>query len=163
MFSVKLDIQVDLVPPPLSFPSTDGPGTFDTLCCLRSQYPTSKHPDTFSLTSEPLYQPTNHSSSFFIVGGATSEPGFSISTDNDVDGLLSQALLVGNFESAVDICIGADRMADALILAIAGGSHLLQRVQQLFFQKKQSKVPKLMSVVVSKNWSDLLAMATWVL
>ena len=28
----------------------------------------------------------------------------------DVDGLLSQALLVGNFESAVDICIGADRM-----------------------------------------------------
>ncbi|KAL5502041.1 hypothetical protein EMCRGX_G008739 [Ephydatia muelleri] len=134
----------------------DGPGTFDTLSVASdSQYPTSKHTDTLSLTSEPPYQPANHSSSFFIVGGATSEPGLSISTDNDVDGLLSQALLVGNFESAVDICIGADRMADAMILAIAGGSHLLQRVQQLFFQKKQSKVSKLMSVVVNKNWTDL--------
>ena len=28
----------------------------------------------------------------------------------DTDGMLSQALLVGNFEAAVDICISADRM-----------------------------------------------------
>ena len=29
----------------------------------------------------------------------------------DVDGALSKALLVGNFEAAVDICIGDGRMA----------------------------------------------------
>ena len=29
----------------------------------------------------------------------------------DGDGLLAQALLVGNFEAAVDICISTDRMA----------------------------------------------------
>ena len=28
----------------------------------------------------------------------------------DADGMLCQALLVGNFEAAVDICISADRM-----------------------------------------------------
>ena len=28
----------------------------------------------------------------------------------DTDGLLSQALLVGDFEAAVDICVSADRM-----------------------------------------------------
>lgn len=28
----------------------------------------------------------------------------------DTDGMLTQALLVGNFEAAVDICISADRM-----------------------------------------------------
>ena len=28
----------------------------------------------------------------------------------DTDGMLSKALLVGNFEAAVDICISADRM-----------------------------------------------------
>lgn len=135
----------------------DGPNTFDTLS-LASDSKQAEGTATFdalSVTSEPGYEVTKQSSSFFMVGGTTSESGFSISTDNDVDGLLSQALLVGNFESAVDICIGADRMADAMILAIAGGSHLLQRVQQLYFQKKQSKVSKLMSVVVNKNWADL--------
>ena len=29
---------------------------------------------------------------------------------SDIDGMISQALLVGNFEAAVDMCIGADRM-----------------------------------------------------
>jgi len=31
-------------------------------------------------------------------------------THTDADGMLCQALLVGNFEAAVDICISADRM-----------------------------------------------------
>ena len=31
-------------------------------------------------------------------------------TKSDIDGMISQALLVGNFEAAVDICVGADRM-----------------------------------------------------
>ena len=31
-------------------------------------------------------------------------------TKSDTDGMISQALLVGNFEAAVDICIEADRM-----------------------------------------------------
>ena len=29
-------------------------------------------------------------------------------TKSDIDGMISQALLVGNFEAAVDICVGAD-------------------------------------------------------
>ena len=29
---------------------------------------------------------------------------------SDIDGMIIQALLVGNFEAAVDICVGADRM-----------------------------------------------------
>lgn len=34
----------------------------------------------------------------------------------DTDGMLSQALLVGNFEAAVDICISADRMVSISFL-----------------------------------------------
>ena len=37
--------------------------------------------------------------------------------------------------------------AEAIILAIAGGSDLLQRTQQVFFQEQQSRVAK-----VSKWW-----------
>ena len=36
----------------------------------------------------------------------------------DVEGALSKALLVGNFEAAVDICIGADRMVRASLCVL---------------------------------------------
>ena len=43
----------------------------------------------------------------------------------DADGLLSEELLMGNFEAAVDMCLSEDKMSEALLLAIAGGPELL--------------------------------------
>lgn len=60
----------------------------------------------------------------------------------DIDGLITQALLTGNFESAVDLCLHDNRMADAIILAIAGGQELLARTQKKYFAKSQSKVTR---------------------
>lgn len=60
----------------------------------------------------------------------------------DVDGLITQALLTGNFESAVDLCLHDNRMADAIILAIAGGQELLSRTQEKYFAKMQSKITR---------------------
>ena len=37
-------------------------------------------------------------------------------TKSDIDGMISQALLVGNFEAAVDICVGADRMVKEVVM-----------------------------------------------
>ena len=60
----------------------------------------------------------------------------------DIDGLITQALLTGNFESAVDLCLHDNRMADAIILAIAGGHELLARTQKKYFAKSQSKITR---------------------
>ena len=54
---------------------------------------------------------------------------------SDADGLLCQALLTGNFEAAVDMCLCENKMAEAILLAIAGGPELLSRTQQRYFQK----------------------------
>ncbi|XP_065841042.1 protein transport protein Sec31A-like [Oscarella lobularis] len=81
---------------------------------------------------------------------------FSISTDDDVDGLLSKALLTGNFELAVEICLFADRLSDALVLAVAGGADLFTRTQQIYFQKQKGKVSRLLSAVVQKDWLDII-------
>lgn len=59
---------------------------------------------------------------------------FNICTGDDVDGLISQALLLGNLEAAVNICIQDNRMADAIILAMTGGSELLAKTQYIYFQ-----------------------------
>ncbi|XP_064005669.1 protein transport protein Sec31A isoform X2 [Pogoniulus pusillus] len=81
---------------------------------------------------------------------------FNISVSGDVDGLLSQALLTGDFESAVELCLYDSRMADAIILAIAGGQDLLARTQEKYFAKMQSKITRLITAVVMKNWKEIV-------
>ncbi|XP_009979852.1 PREDICTED: protein transport protein Sec31A, partial [Tauraco erythrolophus] len=81
---------------------------------------------------------------------------FNISVSGDVDGLITQALLTGNFESAVDLCLHDNRMADAIILAIAGGQELLSRTQEKYFTKMQSKITRLITAVVTKNWKEIV-------
>ncbi|NXU38194.1 SC31A protein, partial [Drymodes brunneopygia] len=81
---------------------------------------------------------------------------FNISVSGDVDGLITQALLTGNFESAVDLCLHDNRMADAIILAIAGGQELLSRTQDKYFAKMQSKITRLITAVVTKNWKEIV-------
>ncbi|XP_064224713.1 protein transport protein Sec31A isoform X24 [Aotus nancymaae] len=81
---------------------------------------------------------------------------FNISVSGDIDGLITQALLMGNFESAVDLCLHDNRMADAIILAIAGGQELLARTQKKYFAKSQSKITRLITAVVMKNWKEIV-------
>uniref|UniRef100_A0A671N566 Protein transport protein Sec31A n=1 Tax=Sinocyclocheilus anshuiensis TaxID=1608454 RepID=A0A671N566_9TELE len=75
---------------------------------------------------------------------------------SDIDGLITQALLTGDYEAAVNLCLHDNRMADGIILAIAGGPELLAKTQKKYFTKTQSKISKLISAVVMKDWLDIL-------
>uniref|UniRef100_A0A8D0CAS8 Protein transport protein Sec31A n=1 Tax=Salvator merianae TaxID=96440 RepID=A0A8D0CAS8_SALMN len=81
---------------------------------------------------------------------------FNISVTGDIDGLITQALLTGDFESAVDLCLHDNRMADAIILAIAGGQELLSRTQKKYFAKTRGKITRLITAVVTKNWKEIV-------
>lgn len=63
----------------------------------------------------------------------------------DVDGLITQALLTGDFDGAVELCLHDNRMADSIILAIAGGAELLEKTQKKYFTKTHSKITKVMT------------------
>lgn len=67
---------------------------------------------------------------------------------SDVDGLITQALLTGNFEGAVELCLHDNRMADSIILAIAGGPQLLEKTQKKYFTKTHSKITKVISCIL---------------
>ncbi|XP_067845991.1 protein transport protein Sec31A isoform X7 [Heptranchias perlo] len=84
------------------------------------------------------------------------ETKFNISISGDVDGLITQALLTGNFEGAVDLCLYDNRMADAIILAIAGGQELLAKTQKKYFAKTKSKITRLIDAVVTRDWKEIL-------
>ncbi|XP_027881277.1 protein transport protein Sec31A isoform X7 [Xiphophorus couchianus] len=82
--------------------------------------------------------------------------GVHLSVSQDVDGLITQALLTGDFQGAVELCLHDNRMADSIILAIAGGADLLEKTQRKYFTKANSKITKLISAVVMKDWHDIL-------
>uniref|UniRef100_A0A672MRZ3 Protein transport protein Sec31A n=1 Tax=Sinocyclocheilus grahami TaxID=75366 RepID=A0A672MRZ3_SINGR len=63
----------------------------------------------------------------------------------NIDGLITQALLTGDYEAAVNLCLHDNRMADGIILAIAGGPELLAKTQKKYFTKTQSKISKVRS------------------
>lgn len=58
----------------------------------------------------------------------------------DVDGLLSQALLLGELGPAVELCLKEERFADAIILAQAGGTDLLKQTQERYLAKKKTRI-----------------------
>nr|XP_057920929.1 protein transport protein Sec31A isoform X2 [Doryrhamphus excisus] len=82
--------------------------------------------------------------------------GVGLRISQDVDGLITQALLTGDFEAAVELCLHDNRTADSIILAMAGGSELLEKTQRKYFRKSHSKITKLISAVVMKDWQDIL-------
>ncbi|KAK6500833.1 protein transport protein S31 [Arthrobotrys conoides] len=92
-------------------------------------------------------------------GARTNNP-FNIfsGTESEADKKITNALILGDFERAVDTCIKEDRLSDAFMLAVAGGETALKKVQKAYFSK-QTDAPnylRLLSSVVEKNLWDVV-------
>uniref|UniRef100_A0A9J8CDR1 Protein transport protein Sec31A n=1 Tax=Cyprinus carpio carpio TaxID=630221 RepID=A0A9J8CDR1_CYPCA len=101
---------------------------------------------------EPAVEETSNTE----VTPAPSSDAIKLKVSQDIDGLITQALLIGDYEAAVNLCLHDNRMADSIILAIAGGPELLAKTQKKYFTKTQSKISKLISAVVMKDCLDIL-------
>lgn len=57
--------------------------------------------------------------------------------------IVKKALLVGNFEAAVECCFQSGNLSDALLLASCGGQDLLSMAQERYFELESAKRPYL--------------------
>lgn len=89
--------------------------------------------------------------------GSTEEIPYKIHTGDDNEGLICQALLTGNIESAVELCMESNRMADAIIIASTGGSDLLARTQYRYLKKTPSYLSNIISALVTDDWSTVIS------
>ncbi|EST08137.1 Steroid receptor RNA activator-protein/coat protein complex II, Sec31 [Kalmanozyma brasiliensis GHG001] len=80
------------------------------------------------------------------------------SEESEGDKLITRALVLGDFESAVSVCINSDRFADAFLLAVRGGEELLAKAQKAYFQKRTAQLPylRLFQSIVSDDLSDVV-------
>lgn len=78
--------------------------------------------------------------------------------ESDADKLITRAIVLGDFESAVSLCVSTDRFADALLLAVRGGPELLVRTQKAYFERRTTSLPylRLFQSIVSDDLSDIV-------
>ncbi|KAF2017064.1 hypothetical protein BU24DRAFT_420092 [Aaosphaeria arxii CBS 175.79] len=92
-------------------------------------------------------------------GAKTNNP-FQVYTgsESEADKQITRALLLGNFDTALDAALKEDRLSDAFMIAICGGEKAIAKAQAAYF-KKRSDGPnylRLLASVVGKNLWDVV-------
>ncbi|KAF9255953.1 WD40 repeat-like protein [Marasmius fiardii PR-910] len=80
------------------------------------------------------------------------------SDESETERLVTKALVLGDFASAVELCLSSDRFADALLLAVRGGPELLQKTQQAYFERQTISSPylRLFQSIVTNDLADIV-------
>lgn len=78
--------------------------------------------------------------------------------ESETERLITRALVLGDFWSAVELCLSAERYADALLLSIKGGDDLLQRTQKAYFESQTTKHPylRLFQSIITNDLDDVV-------
>ncbi len=126
-----------------------------------------------SQSSEPAANKSNRLSAFFdnadgdsfladlaATKGAKTNSPFQVYTgqESEADRRITHALLLGQFEKALDVCLQEGRLSDAFMVAICGGQKCIDKVQKLYFSKTEGgpNYLRLLASVVGKNLWDVV-------
>ncbi len=91
--------------------------------------------------------------------GVDGNKGAKSAMSKRAENAVKDALLVGNFEAAVECCFRSGNLADALILASCGGADLWQKTQAEYFARESNRRPflSLVSAIMQDLLTDLVA------
>lgn len=77
-------------------------------------------------------------------------------SEDEPEGVITRALMVGNLEAAVECCIRSDRMADALVLAAYGGPELWNKTQEAYFNHHPKPFMTVLSSIIKEDLHSLV-------
>ena len=79
--------------------------------------------------------------------------------ESETDRLVTKAILLGDFRSAVSLCLSSDRHADAILFAVRGRPEMFQLVQKAYFERRTTALPYLRlfhSIVTNDlDWQEM--------
>ncbi|KAG8363650.1 hypothetical protein BUALT_Bualt19G0044600 [Buddleja alternifolia] len=128
-----------------------------------------------NLPSPKADTPLSTSKNEFSNGGSVKESqqemnGQEESSNPSVDDDVQRALIVGDYKGAVALCISANRLADALVIAHVGGASLWEHTRDQYLKTSRSPYLKVVSAMVNndlmsiantrplKSWKETLAL-----
>lgn len=79
-------------------------------------------------------------------------------SESESDRRITHALLLGQFDKALNVCLQEDRLSDAFMVAICGGQACIDKVQKAYFNRKANgpHYLRLLASVVGKNLWDVV-------
>ncbi|XP_037887784.1 protein transport protein Sec31A isoform X1 [Glossina fuscipes] len=89
---------------------------------------------------------------------------FKIPIGEHPDSLITEALLTGNIEAAVQLCVDSKRIAEALIIASTAGIDFLTKIQNHYLQEQKNELSQVISAVATSNWMNFInscAIESW--
>lgn len=78
---------------------------------------------------------------------------------SETDRVITQAIIMGDFDTAVDICLRSNRLSDALLVSICGGPELVARTQEIYLQRVKFPYLRVVSAIIKKDLSDVVGSA----
>ncbi|GAA0143231.1 vesicle coat protein [Lithospermum erythrorhizon] len=84
------------------------------------------------------------------------ENGTEEGADASFDDAVQRALVVGDYKGAVDQCISASRMADALVIAHAGDISLWETTRNQYLKRSNAPYLKVVSAMVNRDFVSLV-------
>ncbi|XP_017468376.1 PREDICTED: protein transport protein Sec31A isoform X2 [Rhagoletis zephyria] len=78
----------------------------------------------------------------------------------DPDSLITEAILTGNLEAAVELCLDSHRTAEALIIASTAGIDFLTKIHNRYLQQQRSELSNVISALVTRDWLDFVNRCT---
>ncbi|GAM87770.1 hypothetical protein ANO11243_057980 [Dothideomycetidae sp. 11243] len=92
-------------------------------------------------------------------GAKTNEPfSLHVKSESDADKGVTSALILGDFDKALDICLADKRLSDAFMIAICGGQKCIDKVQRAYLKEKAAgpSYLRLLASIVGKNLWDVV-------
>ncbi|KAJ3290152.1 protein transport protein S31 [Borealophlyctis nickersoniae] len=108
--------------------------------------------DAFPVSGEQQSIPTVANDPFSLY------PTTTRGEEADVDTLLTRCLILGDFETALDVALGANRLSDALMIGVSGGPELLARAQSEYFKRTrtQKSYARVLKSVIDGDLLDIV-------
>ncbi|KAJ5226023.1 hypothetical protein N7468_007248 [Penicillium chermesinum] len=79
-------------------------------------------------------------------------------SETEAEKSITRALLLGEFEKALDVALKEDRLSDAFMIAICGGQKCIEKAQEYYFSKQVGgpNYMRLLASIVGKNLWDVV-------
>ncbi|KAF7523830.1 hypothetical protein PCG10_006358 [Penicillium crustosum] len=79
-------------------------------------------------------------------------------SESQAEQQITRALLLGEFEKALDVALREDKMSDAFMIAICGGPKCIEKAQEYYFSKQAGgpNYMRLLASIVGKNLWDVV-------
>lgn len=78
----------------------------------------------------------------------------------DADSQITEAIITGNLEAAVELCLENDRKAEAIIIANSAGPELLKKTQNRYLTTSENYLSNVISALIANDWNQVLQQCT---